>query len=73
MGRNEQIRTQLEQLRADGVVRSWYAYAPGDRKGRRWVVETTGISTRVFSTREVEAFLQGVRAQVFAPEATNAH
>lgn len=60
MTRPERIRQALDALQADGRVRSWYAYAPGDR-GRVWVVEADG-RTRSLSTREAEAFIAGAAA-----------
>jgi hypothetical protein len=57
MTRPETIRHALDALAADGRVRSWYCYAPGDR-GRVWVVETPG-TTRSLTTREVETFIAG--------------
>lgn len=64
MNRHEAIRESLHALQETGQVASWYAYAPGD-KGKVWVVETMG-STRSFTTREVEAFILGVKATMFA-------
>jgi hypothetical protein len=65
-GRNESIRQSLDAMEETGQVRSWYAYAPGDRRGRRWVVECAGIGTQVFSTAEVETFILGSKPVMFA-------
>lgn len=55
MIRADRVILALETAQRVGRVRSWYAYAPGDRRGRRWVVELADVGTRSYSTREVEA------------------
>lgn len=61
MSRTEAIRSSLESLKESGIVGDWYSYAPGDRRGRRWVVDLW-----TFSTIEVEAFLVGAKKAFFA-------
>lgn len=66
MNRNARLRQvadQVAELTAGNVTLA-YSYAPGDG-WRRWVFSTP-VGSRVFSTREAEAFLDGVRAGVYA-------
>lgn len=54
MTRSERIRAGLD---ADGRVAAWYCCAPDPRYGLRWVIWGDALPQRVYSTREVEAFL----------------
>lgn len=48
------IRSALDRAERQGIVRSWYCYAPDGR--RRWVVEwASPLSTRVYSTSEADS------------------
>jgi hypothetical protein len=60
MNRVTRIRNRLNRAAARGRVTDYYAYSPGDRHGRRWVLSLPGWITRTCSTRELEAFLDGV-------------
>lgn len=54
MARPNYIRSALDRAECQGLVRSWYCYAPEGR--RRWVVEWSApLSTRVYSTPEAES------------------
>lgn len=57
MNRRDRIAADLAAAEAEGTVTSWYAYAPGG--GIRWVVDIRRVGTRVFTTREAEAFIIG--------------
>lgn len=58
MTRHDVIRHALDLAIEEGIILDYYSYAPGD-DGKRWSVSFPG-SSRVFSTREVEAFLLGI-------------
>lgn len=61
MARKQRIADDLEAAKADGAVRSWYAYAPGDG-WQRWIVEVRGFGSQTFTTQQVEAYLIGHQA-----------
>jgi hypothetical protein len=64
MPRHDVIRARLDDLEraTDGGIQLLYSYAPGDRYGKRWVLQIPGTSGRTLSTREVEAFILGAYA-----------
>jgi hypothetical protein len=60
VGRADRIMAALRRLERRGVVRSCYVYAPGDSRGRRWVIDAAGFrGERSYSTVEIEAFVHG--------------
>lgn len=71
ISRANSIRRALDHHERRGVVRSWYAYAPGDKRGVRWIVELTGVGTRTFSTRETEALCAGMASSDLAAQRAN--
>lgn len=62
MTRADRVIVARETAQRVGRVRSWYSYAPGDRRGRRWVIELAGTGTRSYSTREAEALCDALAA-----------
>lgn len=63
MTRTERIHTRLASAEHHGYIRGYYSHAPGDG-WRRWVIESAAptLGGRTYSTREVEAFLDGIAA-----------
>lgn len=63
--RQQRIGSRLDQLARAGVLRSWQRRGSYDRSGTRWILEWAGM-TRVYTTAEAEAFVEGAHAAVHA-------
>lgn len=65
-GRKAELHDRLRALQRAGVIVGVSTYAPGDRRGRRWVLTPIGDPAtwgeRVLSTREAEMFALGAEA-----------
>lgn len=59
MNRHDRIANKLARLRDQDRILSWQAQ--GLPEGTRWTVEQVGGTTRTYTTREVEAFLDGAQ------------
>jgi hypothetical protein len=64
--RHDAIRASLAALQEGGFIRSWWAYTPGDRRGKRWLVNTAGGEVKL-TTREAETFIRGAKTILFDP------
>lgn len=61
-GRKDWIWKRLNEAERDGSIAGHYSYSPGDGWTRWVVMGNGGRATVTYSTREVEAFLDGIRA-----------
>jgi hypothetical protein len=59
--RTLRIGAALDAALRDGRIRSWRMEAPGDG-WRRWHVDVPGDGERTWTTRQVEAFTDGLAA-----------
>ena len=62
------LSMHLDDAAEHGAISGWYTYSAKDGRGRRWVVKVDGAKYRDFSTREAEAFFEGVMLTLLATD-----
>lgn len=52
-------RKALDRAESEGIIRSWYVYAPDGR--RRWIIEWAGpLADRAYTSREAWAVAEAL-------------
>lgn len=67
MTRRDNIRASLTDLESRGVIRPG-SYAYGTGNGLKWVFEPCGHAERSLTTSQVEDFILGARAAIYAAD-----